>query len=1258
MSLPVKPAVLALAASLFLCVHAFAQSANFTADVTEGCFPLTVNFTDTSTGTITGWLWDFGNGNTSTQQNPSAVFTEPKTYNISLTVSNGGAPGTRIRANYIKVHDLPNVDFTSTPSSGCAPLSVKFNDKTSTSAGQVASWLWVFGDGGSSASANPTYVFKDPGTRSVTLRVRTEFGCEKIKTISSPIVVLGPTANFTPDKQAVCTLPATFQFTNNSTGNGLTYQWDFGDGQTSTSTSPSHTYNNAGTYDVNLKALDNAGCEHNFKLKVNAGSEGGLDFDASSFKVCLNEAIDFTLVSEDAPVSASWDFGDGGNSAVNDPSHTYSTPGTYSVTLTSLLLNHTCNSIITKTVLVASPATPTFTQKTDCNYNLTLTSTSLNTSRVEWFIENELVSTQLSFVSPIHTPGLQTVKLVAYDAAGCSAELEQDGSIPQNPAPIFEPTEQQACTGQSLSGCAPFVVPFKNTTNSSEPLTIKWDFGDGNSSTQEEPTYVYNSKGLFQVTLTATNARGCVGTSTNFVVVADKTPVAEFEIDKTSACAGEIVTFTSTSTDADFWCWEFGDTEKGTGETVQHKYKKPGVYTVTLTARNAGCSSLKQKIHIITIKDPFVTFEMNKTCAAPHDLNIASHSQNYDEIHWDFGDGQTSANVNIGSHHYALEGIYLLQLIGTNFATGCTTIAYENVIIQDVHANFDVNTDKPCKDSPLLFTDKSHAAIEWQWTIAGTKFTDQNPSTKIGTPGAFTATLKVTDSDGCGDAKSIPINVLNMEGDFRYTATSNCDDLTVIFENQSTGVPAPTVWTWGFGDGDDSNNENPVHAYHDTGKYTVTLSVTNADGTCVFSKEDAVVFTNPIPSFESSKTEFCPGDVVVIANTTRNAVEYEWDYGDGRRSDFVSPSIPYNSTGSYDISLFAKDGFGCEKKLTKEDFVVIEKPTAAFSVASATGECPPFTAFFKDESESDIKAWQWSFGDGQSSTLQNPANIYLDPGLFDVTLSVTDDNGCTDTKTANQFVTLAGPSGLFVTAGSGQCTNQTVVFSATISNTAKLKWDFGDGTVVETTTDIISHKYTTVGTYTPSLLLVDSRGCEHIAKGSAVLTIKDTTAVSLSITPGCIKAGEPFVLQGKNKDDDEKLTWTWSINDVNVGGGENLQATAGDPGMYVVTGIVSNAFDCISTITDTVRIQGPLHMIPNVITPNGDGANEAFRIPGLENSVWNIDIVNRWGNSVCQRKGYKGDWEGEQQPTGVYYYILRNAVCEERDYRGYISIVR
>ncbi len=1256
----ITPAAFALAALLLSVQTTFSQTANFTSNVTEGCFPLTVKFEDTSTGTITNWSWNFGNNNTSTLQDPEAVFTAPGVYDVTLTVRNGsGSPSTRIRSAYIIVHDYPAVDFSFDKTSGCAPLTVKFKDQTSTASGAIDSWFWVFGDGATSTSANPSHTFQTPGNKTVSLSVRNEFGCTKLKSTATPINVLGPTAKFVPDHQSVCTLPAAFQFTNQSTGQGLTFQWDFGDGQTSTAKDPSHTYNNSGSYEVKLKAKDVGGCEQTFSIIVNAGSEGGLDFDMSTTKVCLGTPIDFELESDDPPTSVTWNFGDGSDSHINDPTHTYSIPGTYTITLTALLLDHACNSVVKKTVLVASPAVPSFDYDIACDYKLTLRSTSQNASRLEWIIEDEETLAGQVVVSPFKRYGLQHVKLIAYDAAECSASTESDVFVPPNPSPRFTPEIQQSCEpgAPSLSGCAPFTLTFENQTTSSGPYTVQWDFGDGGTSTSTTVVpHTYTTKGLYQVSLTATNDKGCSETTVNFVQVKDVAPQANFTISKTEACTLSTIQFSATS-EADTYCWFFGDDEVGTGKVTSHEYEKPGVYSVKLIAKNAGCSAEKEIVNAITILDPYVKYEMAKGCGDPYNVSIQNLSTNYDDLRWDFGDGNESTDANLTSHRYTQEGTYNLILLGRNLTTGCLSQYKQTVHIQEINADFEVNTDRPCKGAPLTFTDDSHAVSIWEWDIAGQSSPDPNPTVRIRTAGDYTAKLTVTDSDGCQDSKSIPIKVLDMEGDFRFSATSTCDEFTVPFENLSTGTPPPTSWLWDFGDGDTSTDEEPVHVYDELGEYSVTLEVTSPEGTCLFSKGGAVVFTNPIPGFTTTKNEFCPDDLVKVANTTTNAVIYEWDYGDGRRADFEAPSIVYTETGSYDIALFATDAFGCEKKLVKEDFIIIEKPTADFSVASPSGACPPFTAIFSDESESNIEEWQWDFGDGGQSTLQDPANVYLKPGNFDVKLTVKDKNGCVDSKTASQFVSVGGPTGNFSPEKTELCTSDLVNFTATVTNAVMLKWDFGDGNVEETTDGEATHAYASVGTFTPALLLIDAQGCENLADGAVSLFVKDTTAFTISISPTCIKAGEPISMKASTEGDDI-VAYDWWIDGIEQGSGATFETTLDDPGLHVVMGRAINTFACLSRVMDTVRIQGPLTMIPNVITPNGDTRNQSFKIIGLDNSTWNIDILNRWGNTVYRKKGYTGDWDGEEQPAGVYYYILRNAMCEDRDYKGFISIVR
>lgn len=140
--------------------------ADFVGSPTSGCVPLSVQFTDSSTGDITSWDWDFGDGGTSTQQNPLHVYQNAGTYSVTLTVTAPEGSDTEIKTDYIVVYDVPVADFVGSPDSGSAPLTVTFTDL---STGGPTSWSWDFGDGGGSSEQNPTYTYTNPGTYTVTL---------------------------------------------------------------------------------------------------------------------------------------------------------------------------------------------------------------------------------------------------------------------------------------------------------------------------------------------------------------------------------------------------------------------------------------------------------------------------------------------------------------------------------------------------------------------------------------------------------------------------------------------------------------------------------------------------------------------------------------------------------------------------------------------------------------------------------------------------------------------------------------------------------------------------------------------------------------------------------------------------------------------------------------------------------------------------------------------------------------------------------
>jgi PKD repeat protein len=238
--------------------------ADFNANPLVGTVPLPVTFTDTSTGSPSTWNWIFGDmgaGNTSTVQNPSHMYTTAGTYSVNLTVTNAGGSKTLIKTNYITVTPpVPVANFTGTPTTGPAPLSVSFTD---TSTGSPSSWIWMFGDmgaGNTSTLQNPTHTYLSAGTYSVNLTVTNAGGSNTLIKTNYITVVTPPVANFTGTPLSG-PAPLLVVFTDTSTGSPMDWNWTFGDigaGNTSAVQNPSHTYTTAGTYSVNL-TVTNAG---------------------------------------------------------------------------------------------------------------------------------------------------------------------------------------------------------------------------------------------------------------------------------------------------------------------------------------------------------------------------------------------------------------------------------------------------------------------------------------------------------------------------------------------------------------------------------------------------------------------------------------------------------------------------------------------------------------------------------------------------------------------------------------------------------------------------------------------------------------------------------------------------------------------------------------------------------------------------------------------------------------------------------------
>ena len=273
-----------------------APVANFTSDVTSGTAPLTVQFSDASTGVIFDYAWDFDNDGIvdSTLQNPSFTYEAPGTYNVSLTISNPGGSRTETKAGYIVsvLPDSPVADFSVDLTNGSVPLTVQFTDLTTN---KPISWAWDFESDGiiDSYEQNPSWTYNAAGNYTVTLNATNLVASDTVTKVNlTSVENLPPMADFSSDPVAIL-IGCSVQFTDLSTNSPTSWQWDFNnDGIIdSTMQNPSYTYTTAGTYTVNLTVSNPAGSGD----KVKSGY--------ITVKEQASPASDFTYTSDGSSIT-------------------------------------------------------------------------------------------------------------------------------------------------------------------------------------------------------------------------------------------------------------------------------------------------------------------------------------------------------------------------------------------------------------------------------------------------------------------------------------------------------------------------------------------------------------------------------------------------------------------------------------------------------------------------------------------------------------------------------------------------------------------------------------------------------------------------------------------------------------------------------------------------------------------------------------------------------------------------------------------
>ena len=540
--------------------------------------------------------------------------------------------------------------------------------------------------------------------------------------------------------------------------------------------------------------------------------------------------------------------------------------------------------------------------------------------------------------------------------------------------------------------------------------------------------------------------------------------------------------------------------------------------------------------------------------------------------------------------------------------------------------------------TPNFANSSSNATgYEWYYSDGGAKDTVASPTHTFTNPGTYTVKLVATNPLSCNvkDSVTITINVYAYPvvalGADTNIVCNPLSGLTLDAKNPgdtylwSTGVKTQTIVPTAFG------------------KYWVRVSNNGCTST------DTINITGKITVDALASTagfSGCAPVTVNFLNTSKNGVDYKWDFGDGSAADVnFAPSHTYSTIGVYTVKLLVKNDSTCNKKDSITVNVTVNGPPPVNLGADTNLLCKPLSSVVLDAGNVG-STYKWNTG-SSAQTITPTA-----PGKYWVKVT---KNGCSasDTITITQSPQVTSMAS---STGNSGCSPYSVTFINSSTNASTYQWNFNDGSSVSTAT-APTHTFTTPGTYSVKL----------VAKNNSSCNISDSVLVSIVVL------ASPTVNLGPDIDLECDSLSSLKLDAGNPGAvylwstGDTAQAIKPTKtGKYWVTTFLKGC-----SATDTVAIngtskKGTKFLIPNVFSPNGDNVNETFKItaPGLV-SDYNIKIYNRWGLLIFESSDISNPWNGKINGSaaddGTYYYILKfTSSCSKAptEDKGFVTLLK
>ena len=814
------------------------------------------------------------------------------------------------------------------------------------------------------------------------------------------------------------------------------------------------------------------------------------------------------------------------------------------------------------------------------------------------------------------------------------------------------------------------------------------------SNTNLNATYIpsqadINNGGAI-ITLTTTGNGGCAVESDSLDFTITPAPIVNAGVNQTvciTAASTQLFGYISGGSSTGQWSTLGSGTFAPNNSDLNANYifssadSAAGIVQIILTSTNNGnCLSVSDTMTIILGNSTFAWAGNDQTiCANNTDvfLNGQVSGGTSTGIWTTTGTGSFSDPNNLNSTYYystsdSIIGQVSLILTSTNnggCSAGVDTMLITISPVPIVNAGTDIDVCLGIDTVALGGTAQNTVSIYWETLGSGLFYPSDTvlnnyylPSSGDSVNGQVNLILHSTGNQSCSEAADTMIINFMVPLTPDFTNSVACSHKKVNFyDNTTVSNGSITSYEWDF-EGNLLFAEDTFYIYDTTGIYNVTLTVSSSLG-CSYSITKPIE-VHELPTVSFSNTESCYLDAYNFTDlstiTPGTITNWTWTFGNGDTSYLQNPSEYFNNPGIFSVKLTARSNYGCSATYTQQ-IEVYDLPTANFSYLY---NCQNSTVSFTDNSTASgqtLNNWNWFFGDGNTSNIQNPSNTYSTLGGQTVVLIVGSSQNCVDTMSQNINLQYITADFSFINSCKYDSIKFTNLSNLNGDTSVSYSWLFSDG---KTSTDENpKHLYQLDGQYNVILQISSQNGCEDTVHH--LVEVYPVPIASFDYTSDELLTGKTITFNDLSTG---ALTWQWNFGDLITSSIQNPEHIYNDEETYTVIEIVGNEYSCFDTAyTNLIILPGETiypPKLPNAFSPNGDGNNDVFYPRGGPFKSMEFAIFNSWGNKIFEttnlNEGWDGTKDGIKQPTGTYVWTVKATTIDNKNYTksGDVTLIR